>query len=218
MSDLLVIFEGAEALSFFGEITPKVENAMQLAINKTATRARTESARKIREQIAFPATYLNPSQGRLKVSERASKKSLQATISARSRPTSLARFLTGPAAKAAGKMKDGQKNVKGPVTVEVKPGRKHNFRRAWVISLPGSPESRNLGIAVRTNGGPPPGAWKPKPLRNFGPNVWLVYGPSVAQALYTTRSRGGVATEIEGETLDFLANEFDRLMDLEIKK
>ena len=87
----------------------------------------------------------------------------------------------------------------------VKPGMARMLRRAFVFEL----KNGNRGLAMRTSGGRPLGAYRPTPL---GKNLWLLYGPSVDQVFGGT----GVAQEISPELVDYLEHEFHRLLDAEI--
>lgn len=181
---------------------PKIETALLRSINKTADRARTLASQDIREQVAFPASYLAPSAKRLFVSTKATKVSpFEAVISGRDRPTSLARFTNQ---KPLG---GGQRHRGGQVAVTVKPGVRRYIKRAFLITLNNS----NVGLAVRTDGGPPNNAYAPKEI---GKNLWLLYGPSVDQVLSAASNGGGIYEEIVPETLDFLNDEFNRQLDL----
>ena len=181
---------------------PKIETALLRSINKTADRARTLASQDIREQVAFPASYLAPSAKRLFVSTKATKASpFEAVISGRDRPTSLARFTNQ---KPLG---GGQRHRGGQVAVTVKPGVRRYIKRAFLITLNNS----TVGLAVRTDGGPPNNAYAPKEI---GKNLWLLYGPSVDQVLSAASNGGGIYEEIVPETLDFLNDEFNRQLDL----
>ena len=181
---------------------PKIETALLRSINKTADHARTLASQDIREQVAFPASYLAPSAKRLFVSTKATKASpFEAVISGRDRPTSLARFTNQ---KPLG---GGQRHRDGQVAVTVKPGVRRYIKRAFLITLNNS----NVGLAVRTDGGPPNNAYAPKEI---GKNLWLLYGPSVDQVLSAASNGGGIYEEIVPETLDFLNDEFNRQLDL----
>lgn len=181
---------------------PKIETALLRSINKTADRARTLASQDIREQVAFPASYLAPSAKRLFVSTKATKANpFEAVISGRDRPTSLARFSNQ---KPLG---GGQRHRGGQVAVTVKPGVRRYIKRAFLITLNNS----NVGLAVRTDGGPPNNAYAPKEI---GKNLWLLYGPSVDQVLSAASNGGGIYEEIVPETLDFLNDEFNRQLDL----
>lgn len=185
---------------FTDEIAGNVETAMVRAINRGMDKTRTAAAKAVLQQVAFPASYLQPSQGRLTVSQYASKDRLQATISGRDRATSLRQFAPGAMPGAVAKRGIGVSVAAG--------GRKKFIKRAFVMKL----RNGNLGLAVRSAPGKQPeGAWKPKPI---GKNLWLLYGPSVDQVLMSARSGGGVFSEIEYETLDVIETEFQRQLGL----
>lgn len=202
MTAYLVAVEGLDAITSLDEIPAKVRRAARAAVNKATDRARTASAREIRQQINFPARYLDPSEGRLFVSQKATNNNLEAKITGRLRPTSLARFARG----------NPQPGDGAGVAVQVSAGgATRNLPRAFVIRLRAGSAAldtkSNLGLAIRTkNGEPPRGAYKPTKL---GQNLWLLYGPSVAQVFKSVRS------DVAPDTADFLEKEFLRLMDLE---
>lgn len=211
MIQTLYLVESKEAAQFIGEVSDMQLRAMSKALNKAGPHTRTMMDRAIRDQVAYPASYLRPSTKRLFVAKKANKSKLETVIEGRGRPTSLARFVKGGAAS----MKN-RKTKPEQINVEVKPGSIGGIKRAWIVNLPGAPDSNNLGLAVRTKPGQKPkGAYAPKRLDN---NVWLLYGPSVDQVLYSVRNRGGVISQVYGPTLDFLSKEYDRLLTLEMQK
>ena len=173
------------------------------AVNTTATRFRTRGARLIRRQVAFPASYLTPGGGRLVVAKRANPKSLVATIRARSRPTSLARFARGATA--------GQRNV----AVQVAPGRLVFLRRAFVIPLRRgtalTDTQRNLGIAIRLRPGERLINKRNSILTRAG--LTLLYAPSVQQVFLDAQDTG-VAVDISAPAARFLEGEYLRLLRL----
>lgn len=186
-----VAIEGIGALAGITDITGKISLAARRAVNSTLDKTRTAAAQKIREGVAFPANYLDPAQGRLTVSRYAQGDALEGAIGARFRATSLARFVVG-------NPKRGAKG--GGVQVMVKPGQVRTVAGGFMIGL----KSGNQGLAVRSNG-PPPRAWKPKPL---GDGLWLLFGPSVNQAF------GEVREDIAPAAAVNLELEFNRQMDL----
>lgn len=193
MSETYVFFtvSGALKSGLQGEIEEIPENirrAAMRAVNKTADRARAASAREMRNQVNFPARYLS-SEGRLQVTRKASLNNLEAVVTGRQAPTSLARFVQGTPKRGQG------------VRVEVKPGAARYMRRAFLMKL----KNNNVGLALRTSGGPPKGAYKPKKINE---NLWLVYGPSVDQIFRT------VADDVSEPMADYLEGEFTRLLDL----
>lgn len=170
------------------EIPENIRRAAMRAVNKTADRARAASAREMRNQVNFPARYLS-SEGRLQVTRKASLTSLEAVVTGRQAPTSLARFVQGTPKRGQG------------VRVEVKPGAARYMKRAFLMKL----KNNNVGLAMRTTGGPPSGAYKPKKITD---NLWLVYGPSIDQVFRT------VAEDVSEPMADYLEGEFSRLLDL----
>lgn len=203
MSEIVVVaFEGArEAAEALGHVREDIERAAYRALNLAGTKVRTRLAKMTREQVAFPASYLAPSGGRLTLTEKARSGNLAITITGRDVPTSLARF-AGRQTRA---------NRDGKIRVEVAPGAAKFLKRAFFMDL----KNGNRGLAVRTGGGAPERAYRPKPLGN---GLWLLYGPSVDQVLRgVTSARGGTFGEVEPEALEILEAEFWRLLDSEIR-
>lgn len=198
MAQVLVVIEGVrEAAEALGYAKTLIDKNTARALNKTATRTRTQLSREVRSQVALPASYLGPSGGRLTVAEKASPSKLSIRISGRDRPTSLARFATGPNKAPRVRVKVGGVATRIP--------------RSFIINL----KSGNRGLAVRTpKGERPPGAWKPTEM---APGLWLLYGPSVDQVLLGVGARdGGAFGDTEDWALDFFEKEFLRLMNLEL--
>lgn len=188
------VVEGLSSLAGIEDIPADIERAAVRAINKTVPWTRTRSAREIRRQTAFPARYLSGEDGRLEITERARAGSLEGRITARQRATSLARFVTGRTRRRG-------------IRVTVKPGSARYIRRGFLIPLRGAGgDLNNTGLAIRTDGSAPKGAYKPKRLFD---NVWLVYGPSVDQVFRQVRE------DVSEDAADYLEVEFNRLLDLE---
>lgn len=202
MLQFAVMVEGVETLREIKELAPRVKFAAAQAINKVARDQRAEAARRITSQVNLPKSYVSPSGGRLTVSQQAQRTSLEARITARGRPTSLARFSKGSPGKAG-------------VTVEVKPGQSSYMRRAFLIRLPqGSTltDSRfNLGLAIRLR----PGERLDNKVRQvkLDKGLYLLYGPSVQQ-VFLDNSGKGVADDLAEPTADYLEAEFARLLSL----
>ena len=194
--------QGVEAtLGLLRRTGRRVPQTASRALNKIALRGRTRIARRIGEQISVPASYLAPSGGRLIVSRKASPSSLVAVITARSRPTSLARFARG--------------RGRGNVRVEVRPGRVRELRRAFFIRLrQGSALTDtqfNLGLAIRLR----PGERIENKVRQaqLAKGLYLLYGPSVQQVFLDNASDGVAAREAPAIAGD-LETEFLRLLKL----
>jgi hypothetical protein len=202
-----IVIEGLKKDTWVGNLSPqKVKDAARMSLNRVAARARTKSDRALREQIAFPARYLGPASQRLWVRQKASNENLEAIIRGQGRPTSLARF-----AGRAKPPKPGQGQRGGGVNVMVKPGQRQFINRAFLIRL----NNNNTGLAVRTAGGKPANSYKPKMI---GKNLYLLYGPSVDQALLDARQKGGIYEEISQEMLDEWDAEFARLLQVEMNR
>lgn len=176
----------SQYLRDFGD---KVPEAARLAINQTAERRAIPLARdEITSQVAFPKGYLNGD--RLSISKKATNVDLEAVISGRDRPTSLARFVVG--STVPGRQKNG-------VRVVVAPGETRVMKTAFTVNL----NNGNRGLVLRTKDGE---GVKGKRLqaRPFGENLYLLYGPSVNQ-VFTN-----VAEKVLNQVGDYLGDEFLR--------
>lgn len=204
----LVVIEGLENLSSLDDLPKRTVRAAQIAVNDAARSGRTLAAKRILSEIKFPSDYVAPRNGRLSISQFATANNLEAKITARTRATSLARFALDASPAGGAKRREG-------VRVEVEPGRVRRLPGAFLIRLRAGTASldtkSNMGLAVRTKNGRPPPGYKPTRL---GENLWLLYGPSVAQVMYSERNRGGVATDISPEIARKLEDEFWRQMDM----
>lgn len=203
MAQFAVAVEGIESIREVKDLSKNIRLAAARAINKVARDQRVDAARRITDQVNFPKSYVSPSGGRLVVSQQAQRTSLEARITARGRPTSLARFTRGSPARGTG------------VTVEVKPGQSSYMRRAFLIRLPqGSTltDSRaNLGLAIRLR----PGERLQNKVQQvkLDKGLYLLYGPSVQQVFLDNAGKG-VADDIADPTADYLEAEFARLLNL----
>ena len=199
MNDSYAVFvEGLDDVRDIENISPAIEKAARLAINAAANRARTAAADAIMRDINFPARYLNPSEGRLKVTDYATKGKLEAVITGRRRATSLARFVTS-----------GMPGKTG-LSVSMKKGQSRRLNRAFLMKLKsgsgGVETKNNLGLAVRTaRGQRPDNAYKPVKVSD---TLWLLYGVSVDQAFRIAREK------VRPEAVTFLENEFNRLLEV----
>jgi hypothetical protein len=193
-----VYVDGLAALNSMTDVKDNIRLSAVRAINKTSERARAQSAREIRKQVNFPASYLQPSAGRLLVTKQASGNDLESVITGRQRATSLARFAAGSPAKGAG------------VRVEVAPGRAKYMRRAFLIKLPQGKASVdtkfNMGLAIRLR--PGESLQNKKKAVKMEKGLYLLFGPSVDQVFRT------VSEDIAPETASFLEGEFLRLLEL----
>lgn len=194
MNEYIVAVNGLEALDDIESLEPRLVRAAQQAINRTARDRRASGAREITEQVAFPARYLSPSQGRLSVSAFASPRNLEAEITGRDRPTSLARYASNRNPKAS--------RQAGGVTVTVKPGNPVFMKGAFIMQL----RNNNLGLALRLSKGD--ALRNRKYAKQVASGLYLLYGPSVNQVWR------GVAEDGVNETADALEREFLRLLEL----
>lgn len=152
--------------------------AAKLSINDTTRRkAIPQFRRSMREQIAFPAGYLND-QERFGVRKLATEDDLTAIISARFRPTSLARF-------AVGARTPGAVRRRGGVRVRVNPGGGKRIGGAFFIRLRRGKDTSdgfNLGLAIRLKPGQRlKGRRRGAQGVQLDENLYLLYGPSVDQ-------------------------------------
>lgn len=202
MSATIVVVEFDEVSSLVGrEMSNSVEVALVRALNHGATKSRTMAARAAREQVAFPASYVSPSSKRLWVKTRARRGAFETVIEGRGTPTSLARFTR------QGVLAGGKRHRGGKINVTVKPGETKSISRAFLIRL----KSGNVGLAVRTSGEKPRNAYRPKAI---GKNLWLLYGPSVDQALTAASKDDGIFEDMMPETLEIVEAEFHRQLEL----
>lgn len=202
MASFAFIVRGIENTIEFEGIKDEVNTWAYQAINKAARDGRADAAQMIRDEVAFPGNYLAPAQKRLFVSKQAQRNSLEAVITARGRPTSLARFITGSPSKGRG------------VTVQVSPGKTIKLDQAFLIKLRAGAdpiETRfNQGLAVRLKPG--------NRLRNkkyvvqVDTGLYVLYGPSVSQVFLDKTEKNGVAVDITDDILDQMETEFLRLM------
>lgn len=176
-----------ELIRYFEDLPGATEEAMMLAINEEARNLVPALKRKMFAQVNFPKEYLNGQ--RLGVRSKATRKSLEAVISGRDRPTSLARF--APGATVA--------NSRGrPLFVSVKPGVTRKLNKAFLVNL----KNGNTGLAVRLKPGEQL-AKSDKAVR-LDNNLYLLYGPSVDQVM------AGVSDELTPDFLDNLRKKFLR--------
>lgn len=195
MNDAYVVaVNGLDQIDDIASLAPQIARRAQQAINTTTRRQRTAMGKEMRKQIAFPARYLSGSGGRLSIDRYATPRSLEAAITGRDRPTSLARF--------ADSRSPGASRKAGGVSVTVAPGDTQFMRGAFIMKLRGG----NLGLAIRLKAGET--VRGKKQMSRVGKGLYLLYGPSVNQVFR------GVAEDGTDATADFLEREFLRLMEL----
>lgn len=198
-----ISLDGVENLPDLGNAPDKIVRFATMAVNKAVDRARANAARRIRQQVAFPATYLTGEDARLYVKKRAKKDDLEGVVTGRFRATSLARFTKDTS--------QAQVRKRGGLTVEVKPGEARFLKGAFLVRLRAGAAKTdtkfNLGVAIRLKSDQRPR--NSRAAVELARNVWLLYGPSVNQVFQTVRA------DVAPETRDFLINEFMRLLDVE---
>ena len=199
----VVVAEGISDLKEFDGLKKHIRLAAARAINKVSRDSRVEIARDILDQINFPAAYVAPSKKRLYVSQQATTANLEGRITARTRATSLARFVQGSPRGGQG------------VSLEVTPGRSRFMKRAFLIKLPagsaGVDTKFNMGLAIRLRPGE---TLKNKATaRRMQKNLYLLYGPSVDQ-VFRANDGSGVATDKAPKIVNELEREFLRLLEI----
>lgn len=184
----------------------KARSAARLAINDTI---RTTGIRAIRAEMArtvnFPRGYLDDP-NRLSVTQFATETQLEARITGRHSPTSLARFAIG-----------GTPGARGGVQLAVKPGGGRLAQRAFLIRLRRGTEfddtTFNLGLAVRLRPGETL-ANKRVQARQLGTgansSIYLLYGPSIDQVM--RQAAATVAPSLADEAMGEFYRQFARLM------
>lgn len=203
LDDFVVVIEGLSDARPLDSLSPAILLAAQRAVNRTADRATTAARRRAREQINFSAQYLTGTdttgKQRLGVSKRANASNLEAVITARDRPTSLARFIKG-----------SPQPGKPGVQVSVAPGFARFMKRAFVIRLPAGRggDLSNLGLAIRLK--PNEVIHNKRVMARLRGNLYLLYGPAVDQAFQSIRE------DVAPDASDFLGAEFTRLLGLNL--
>lgn len=176
---------------YFEQLPEVAEKAAIMALNQVVERDGLAMMRAdITSQIAFPNGYLKMDD-RLAVTRKARPGNIEAVITARDRPTSLARFSSGQSPEST---------RKGGVTVQVKRGKTTHLKKAFLVRL----KNGNLGLAVRLKPGETlNNKTYGKPVM-LAKHVYLLYGPSVDQVFQT------VAEESLPELGDMVSKEFYR--------
>lgn len=177
-----------------------------MSINSTVRWGRRLAQKTIESEIRFPSGYLSSRNSRLVVDKTAKPTDLDARISARARPTSLARFVVG-----------NPKPNKAGVSVQVNPGQVKYMRRAFMMNLrSGAADSgkNNRGLAIRLRKGER--IHRKRNVRRIAGGLYLLYGPSVQQAFLNVFGTG-VAFDISPQVEQRMEEEFYRLLDLHEK-
>lgn len=180
------LLDFSDYIKRFGDAVPE---CARMALNQTAERGAIPLARdEMTSQVAFPQGYLKGD--RLSVTKKATNANLEAVISGRDRPTSLARFVVGATLPA--------RRPKG-VTVVVSPGESRVMKKAFTVRL----NNGNIGLVLRTKEGEGVRNKKDQ-ARPFGKDLYLLYGPSVNQ-VFTN-----VAEKVLNQVGDYFVDEFLR--------
>lgn len=192
----VVFIEGlSEVFTDLDQLPERVQRSAQIAVNYATRRAKTAASRNMREQIAWTASYLD---GKLSM-KLADGSELEGSIGANFRPTSLARF-----AKGSKKPWSLAKQLHVGAARFTSGNGRMIFVPLRAGSGPITEDNQNIGLAIRLKEGETVNAkYRMKP---FGKGLYLLYGPSSAQVLYT------VAEDISPDVADWLNTEFQRQM------
>lgn len=197
-----VNLEGIAGLARYVERFPAVvEKAAALAVAEGGRFAFRESSKEIRSQVAFTRDYIGGEKSggnRLKIERGTRGGDPFVRIVGRDRPTSLARFVRGTITKGK------------PVRLMVKPGRITSIPGAFPVRLRRgktlTEDNFNQGLAIRL---PRDAALRERKKGTSGlpeifPNVFLLYGPSVAQVF------NSVSNDVKPRISRKMASEFTR--------
>lgn len=197
MDNFAVTIRGLKSLADLDDLPKRSQVAASRAINQVLRNTRARSGRLLRQEVAFPARYLTGQDGKIEQAP-ASPARLEGRLSASSQPRSLARFVVGAPKK------------RGKVRVEVQPGGVRTMPGAFLLGLnKGGGESTLLAVRSPSK---PSGAYRP---RRLGKSLWLLYGPSVSQALLGADGKKGIWPSIEDEVAGELEREYLRQIGLE---
>lgn len=181
-----------------------VEPSAADAINDTVVFARRLGSQEIRKRINFKAKYIDG--GRLAITRRAKPADLEAVVTGRDRPTSLARF-------AQGAPKFGRQRTPPRVRVKasggaspIKGGFFMRLRRGNSVI---SAENANVGLAIRLKEGER--VKNKNDMVPVGRNLYLLYGPSVGQ-VYRTVSEN-TSDEVAAQLANRFAHHLGRRID-----
>ncbi len=172
--------------------------AAKLSVNDTTRGYVPRAKKEMNSQVAFPSGYLN--EDRFGIRKLATEADLTATISARHRPTSLARFAGGQTA--------GTATRRGGIRVRVNTGGAKFLKGAFFVNLRRGRDTSdgfNLGLAIRLKPGQTlRGRRKGTSGVLLADNLALLYGPSVDQVF------NDVANADSPEIAERLEREFIR--------
>lgn len=185
----------AGEIDYFRRLPDVANMAARMALNDVARGSGMKLLRAaIEKQVHFPPGYVN--NDRLFVSQPARNDKLEVHITARQRPTSLARFAQGATLGKRG----------GGVKVEVHHGSLRPMKSAFLVRLRAgaalSNEQFNVGLAIRLK--PGQRLVNKRVQTQLGHNVYLLYGPSIDQVFRE------VAAEEAPHITPLVENEFLR--------
>lgn len=199
-----VTFRGLDAIEQLFQRAPELaQQAATLAVSDTAKFAFRESSKDIRAQASFTREYLGSAEtrgsDRLRIVPATRGGVVEARLVARNRPTSLARFQQGQAGRGQPvrvrvSPRGGVRSIKGAFQVRLRRGKtvsEDNFNEGIAIRL-----GKDQSIRERKKG--------KAGLPEIFPNVFLLYGPSVAQVFNT------VSRDVAGRVGNKLEREFTR--------
>lgn len=190
------------------QLGAKADTAARIAINDGARFAVRSGTKDIASQINLTQRYISGGQNpRLGVSQFASATNLEATVTGRDRPTSLARFSRSSVRFGRQRLSPTVKVDKGAGGGRVKGSFFVKLRRGTQMDG----ESYNVGLAVRLKPGEriPGKRVMAKPGRS---GFYLLYGPSVGQAFRSAAPRAA------GPVSDRVSNAFARALALDLKR
>jgi hypothetical protein len=196
----LFVVSGLNNLHDFEMNAKDLEFKMVQMLNTVSRDTRVDIQDEILRQVNFDKQYLNPSAGRLFVSKKAKRGDLETIITARGRPTSLARFIVGappgPGKKGVTVNVHGVKEIKSAFMIKLKAGNnavETKFNQGLAIRLRPGEKLENKHNVVRLKS-----------------NLYILYGPSVSQ-LVMANSGKGIAEQLEPSILKDMEAEFLRL-------
>ena len=190
----------AEQLRDLGDAAGRISADV---VNDTVDFAFDRSKELILDDVMFPSGYLELGNN-FQIKQRATESKPVASITARHRATSLARFVVG----------SPQPYARGGVKIRIRRGGATHMRNAWVTGL----NKGNRGVATRVRpGGTIPGRKKgtrglPVLRKDERGTTYLLYGPSVNQVFED------VSGDVKPEVAEYMSDQFFRRYKRELKK
>lgn len=181
-----------------------VEPAAADALNDGAVLARKLGSVEIRRRINFKSDYLDG--GRLVVRRRAKPNDLEAVVTGRDRPTSLARFSQGT--PTFGRQRRAPR-VRVRATGAARPIRDGFYMRLRRGNSIIRDENANIGLAVRLKEGER--VKNKNEMVPIGGDLYLLYGPSVGQVYRTVAEK--TTDEVSAQVAQRFAHHLGRRID-----